>query len=159
MKHQEVTDLSPRCHSPGERDAARMRPCEKFSHMDVIPQNNEDRQPGGKERRDREGRKSSNREVICSRLKTRHLGSYSASPAAWMLLHPIGCCLPELHSNEPGRWEAASTHESSLLNPSSASPQPSLTSIAAAPALCTIDRSSLTRGQSGRGSQRKQDLS
>lgn len=53
-------------------------------------------------------------------------------------MHPIGCCLPELHSNEPGRWEAASTHESSLLNPSSASPQPSLTSTDTAPALQLI---------------------
>lgn len=42
-------------------------------------------------------------------------GEVFGIPAAGMLLHPIGCCLPELHSNELG---AASSHGISQLNPS-----------------------------------------
>lgn len=117
-----------------------------------------ERQPREEDRRGREGKRNSNSEGTCLRLKTRHLGRYSESPTTWMLVHSIGCRLPELHSNEPGRWEAASTHESSLLNPSSASPQPSLANTTTAPAHRNIDRSSPTRGQSGRDSQRRQDL-
>lgn len=141
MKHQKVTRSLPTRNSTDGHSASvkcskyHLRLSERLNSTHVIPQNNKTRQLRGEERRGREGKKSSNGEVTRFRLKTRHLGSYSASPTAWMLVHPIGCCLPELHSNEPRRWEAASMHESSLLNPSSAAPQPSLPSTTAAPAL------------------------
>lgn len=135
-KHQEVTDPPHTWQSlcrPEKHSKHHQRPRETQQPACCSSKQYHETAEGREEERQGKG-ESSNREVTCFRLKTRHLRSYSASPTARMLLHPIGCCLPELHSNEPGRWEAASSHESSLLNPSSASPQPGPASTAAAPA-------------------------
>lgn len=110
-KHQEVTAQPPRAarhrqalRGRDKRSKFNLRLNKRLNSVNVIHQNNKMRQRRGVESRgaaERRGKISHDGAVARFRPKPRCCRSYLVSRASRMLVVTIGCCLPELHSNEP----------------------------------------------------------